>query len=640
MLRSDSPTRPLLRSPNTEEPHASLRPAQPSWRRNFPFLLGSGIFVGVAVFLLLSLGNVEQASVDRGPPALVEETTLDLATSTTSCALSATVSDPLPTLGPSLHKNATEQAVGGDENSELDNLRKMVSRTKGYYGRDYSVWLGWNNMRYIIEASLLQARLLNRTLILPSFVYARACEKENEKCAAIATMVNRNDATGVNEWRNRPLAKQMAWRVPMEVMLDLPHLRQTHNVLLLREYLQLNGMDPNLEQSTGQWSNDYIGKKTGSDKRMTAAAIRNEDFDPHPVVRVDSLSRMAKSPVLNMTEVMQQPVYGILMHKLGNDLVLEWQEARVAMAPFMTNVQSDDELEELLAENGWSTLYTYAGEMGMEFQKSVVEPIRQVVPRSRLRGWVEDYDTIDVDTLVLRGETHLRRKPGNMLFTTTSERDEFSRTVLYHLRPVESVRYVAKKAARRMQEMVGGRMWMAGHMRRGDFVSEGWTEDGVKRHFYVLQNRIHMGRNVLVDIAASQELQPFDVPDVKPDTTQLTLAPPERTDRQVILSVPIPYPKLIISSFFRFFMATDERSPQSLAHFKTYGAVLIHDLLTPEELGEYKWFLLTDVLALVEQAVLGRSYYLYCHAMSSVAGGAVNLRALMGKDRRTMFIDD
>lgn len=31
-------------------------------------------------------------------------------------------------------------------------------------------------MRYIIEAALEQAALLNRTLVLPSFVYARACE--------------------------------------------------------------------------------------------------------------------------------------------------------------------------------------------------------------------------------------------------------------------------------------------------------------------------------------------------------------------------------------------------------------------------------------------------------------------------------
>jgi hypothetical protein len=33
-------------------------------------------------------------------------------------------------------------------------------------------------LRYIIEASLSQAHILNRTLILPSFVYARGCEFE------------------------------------------------------------------------------------------------------------------------------------------------------------------------------------------------------------------------------------------------------------------------------------------------------------------------------------------------------------------------------------------------------------------------------------------------------------------------------
>jgi hypothetical protein len=31
-------------------------------------------------------------------------------------------------------------------------------------------------MRYIIEANLLYAQLLDRSLILPSFLYARSCE--------------------------------------------------------------------------------------------------------------------------------------------------------------------------------------------------------------------------------------------------------------------------------------------------------------------------------------------------------------------------------------------------------------------------------------------------------------------------------
>jgi hypothetical protein len=75
----------------------------------------------------------------------------------------------------------------------LQELRSIVARSNGYYARDYSLHLGWNNvspphstprphpssspqMRYIIETALLHGVLLNRTVILPSFVYARSCE--------------------------------------------------------------------------------------------------------------------------------------------------------------------------------------------------------------------------------------------------------------------------------------------------------------------------------------------------------------------------------------------------------------------------------------------------------------------------------
>lgn len=49
--------------------------------------------------------------------------------------------------------------------------------------------------------------------------------------------------------------------------------------------------------------------------------------------------------------------------------------------------------------------------------------------------------------------------------------------------------------------------------------------------------------------------------------------------------------------------------------------------------------MITDVIALVEQVVLSHSYYFYAHAMSSVAGGAVNMRAAMGADKRTSWVD-
>lgn len=47
----------------------------------------------------------------------------------------------------------------------------------------------------------------------------------------------------------------------------------------------------------------------------------------------------------------------------------------------------------------------------MEWLKSVVEPIKQVAPRSALKGLIDDYENEAADVLLLEGETHVGRKP-------------------------------------------------------------------------------------------------------------------------------------------------------------------------------------------------------------------------------------
>ena len=55
---------------------------------------------------------------------------------------------------------------------------------------------------------------------------------------------------------------------------------------------------------------------------------------------------------------------------------------------------------------------------------------------------------------------------------------------------------------------------------------------------------------------------------------------------------------------------------------------------------ENAWALVfTDVRAVVEQIVLSEAGYFYGHAMSSIPGGVINLRAGLGKDPRTALVD-
>lgn len=70
------------------------------------------------------------------------------------------------------------------------------------------------------------------------------------------------------------------------------------------------------------------------------------------------------------------------------------------------------------------------------------------------------------------------------------------------------------------------------------------------------------------------------------------------------------------------------------------GATFLTDLLTKEDRRSFGFeLMLTDVRALVEQALLARAGYVYAHGMSSFAGGMVNMRASAGKDVRTVDLD-
>ncbi|KDQ16760.1 hypothetical protein BOTBODRAFT_106823 [Botryobasidium botryosum FD-172 SS1] len=487
----------------------------------------------------------------------------------------------------------------------------MVEKTKGFYARDYSLGLGWNNMRYIIEASLLHAELLNRTLVLPSFVYARSCEWEIKSCAAYATMVNRGDAIGWAEWRELPIEQQMGWRIPMEIMLDIPHLRKTHSVILVSEYLKLHDLDPEIEWSNGAWNRDRYSE--GTPKR-TVRVIPNDAYDPSTILRVDELKNL---PAAGHRDGL---VYTTLMNAMGTDQnVLEWEVARALLLAW--DVDTDEKLESLLNEHGWVVLHTFKGALGMDYLKSVVEPIKQVAPVWRLRGMKDDFDSVNDDILVLEGETHLNRKPGGLRFTTVEGRDNFAALVLYGLQPIEPIRILTARMAAKMRERVGGRMWLAGHMRRGDFVKVGWAMEGsLQDHFNRIKSRLAAGRTKLHELIEEASPQTCDVPRAKPNEDFKGAEPPKPDDP--------------------FFLATDERSEEGIKWMKEQGAVFISDLLTPEDRRLVGWpLMITDVLALVEQDLMAHGAYFYAHAMSSVAGGAVNMRAALGMDPRSTLID-
>lgn len=534
--------------------------------------------------------------------------------------------------------NITSEQGGSPEvDPELDALRHIVSQTKGFYARDYSLWLGWNNMRYIIETAVLHGRILNRTTIIPSYVYARACEFENSACAAYTTMVNRGDATGMDEWRQLPIEKQMAWKIPVSLMFNLTHLRETHSVITVSDYLRLHNISADVETTNGSWDTDlyHRGVNIFSDSGVepTLYVLKNGEYDSG-IVRVDQLPQsmrerggwnITRGQVGSWAITEETPLSKALQDAMTSGAsVLDWDTVLVVVGdnnnPNETESSLVGGIAGTLEKNGWEVLYTYGGACGSDATKDVAVPIRQAVPRSSLRGLYDDFGDIEQDVLLLRGEIHLGRQPGALRFSTFESRERYTQTVLYDFRPTDNVIELADQLSHRMIEKVGGRMWMGAHMRRGDFATYKWTmEPSFEAHLARIKRHLRDGRDILRFVHHGP-LYTYKVPLAQVDRTPLLLDPPADHDR--------------------FYVATDERDPKNLAYLRDQGAVLISDLLTIYDRRAFGWsIMLTDVLSVVEQATLARAAYFYAHAHSSVAGGVVNLRASHGADPRTALLE-
>src|SRR5712671_415143 len=142
-------------------------------------------------------------------------------------------------------------------------------------------------------------------------------------------------------------------------------------------------------------------------------------------------------------------------------------------------------------------------------------------------------------------------------------------------------------------------------------------EPTLSDHVRRVKDRMNGGRNVLTGL---NNISAYPIEGTKPDMEQVTLHPPLPDDK--------------------FYVATDERDPEELKVISDAGAIFFSDLITIEDRRTFGWpLMITDVRAIVEQAVLMHSAYFYGHAISSLAGVITNLRAARGADPRTVLLD-
>jgi hypothetical protein len=132
-------------------------------------------------------------------------------------------------------------------------------------------------------------------------------------------------------------------------MLDLNHLRKTHSVVTVAEYLELNGMPPSIEWPNGAWHRENYS----NGGRLSLHVIPNKEYDLSPIVRVENLP---KHPAGNENSTISK----ILYDKLGEKrIAIDLTEAGNILKAHV-EFAGDDQLEAALRENGWEVLHTFS----------------------------------------------------------------------------------------------------------------------------------------------------------------------------------------------------------------------------------------------------------------------------------------
>lgn len=194
-------------------------------------------------------------------------------------------------------------------------------------------------------------------------------------------MVNRNDATHTEEWRGLPIEEQMAWRIPISKMLNVTLLRNRHPVITVSDFLRLHNISEDVERSDGHWGRDTYHMNPNvfdaSGHIPSLHIIQERLYDPHGINRVDIIPEdmrtrggwtFGRGQLLDGDNVEWNENIPTLAHDTlwkfspEKSSVLDWNQARqILKRRGYFGLDTDEELEWFLIDNGWEVLHTYQG---------------------------------------------------------------------------------------------------------------------------------------------------------------------------------------------------------------------------------------------------------------------------------------
>ncbi|KDE02822.1 hypothetical protein MVLG_06646 [Microbotryum lychnidis-dioicae p1A1 Lamole] len=499
----------------------------------------------------------------------------------------------------------------------LKKLKQAVGDEPHFLAKDGIAWYGFNNRRYMLEATMNLARVSHRIPILPSHIWARSCVVDSADCTkhALQHLADRKNAPGFKDeftWNE----DGEAWRLGIEHFIDLPHLRRTYGLFLTQtEYFSLyaSSLPPKFKIDLRGYWNPILYNPKGMTTRVLNGT---KEFHDKSWVRMDrefmgvggASFKGSKSWERKGRKGLEGVDENVVRDLMKEDRTYVWSLEKAIKAMRRRGIGEGKHVAKeewgraLVRQAGLRELYTFDDSTLM--CKTMARPSTEYADPLHLRPFqIEAFENYSNATiLAISGQIHDQRKPGATHFSTPYARDQFRNWVIEGIRPPRVYILAAEKIVQEMKRRTKGRLWRSAHLRRGDFVGIAWApEKDPVRHFGKLKNALGAGIQVL---------------------RQRRTKKPGRGALQPLKQEELPFPN------DPFYLATDETDPKALAYYRRQGAVLLHEVMGQDELEDVlgwraKYW---DLLALVEQEVLAQSDYFVGSRMSSTTGGALNSR--------------
>ncbi|KAK9764610.1 hypothetical protein K7432_007729 [Basidiobolus ranarum] len=470
----------------------------------------------------------------------------------------------------------------------LKNLLHMFPKDTNYLIHNWPAFLGFNNVRYMIEHAYYYAYVLNRTVVLPDRVHCRSCLHEGfcHLMGAPADDSKTMDSPAGRDGKDR-------WSVPIEEFIDMNRMveRSEGTVIRMQDFLRVQLYYQDLQK---QQSNHTESTPSGD--------LDNELIEYwNPIDPVVYLSKergitFQDCSAQNFTLAFPELTYG-QTNEL-NKVCFE-QESMDDLEPIMR--------QEMKPNSTSIEVYGYSEEPNY----SVREFKQKIIPLSdipKLRGFKQSFGfSVFPQQLLHVTSRYFHRFPRRPFYFTTKEgREKYDNFALNILAPplkvIKASEHLYANLQRKLSEMGvesleqnvtmsgSGKHVMLGsyigfHGRRGDFIRYNWV-------------------NNLATPDAWQNAMIKMIEHVK-------------TDKK--LSV--------------FYLASDENSSEALEKLYEHNMIRVYDLMDSEFLHEYgDLAAFGDWLALLDQRIMAKSKFFIGTWLSSVTGGVLNYRKSAGVD--------